>query len=56
MSEYIIILFELLNVSATFQTYINWVLVKLINIFYIIYLNNLLIFSENLDWDIKAIL
>ena len=40
--KYIIILFKLVNASATFQTYINWVLIRLINIFYIIYLKNIL--------------
>ena len=42
--EYIIILFNLINNLAIFQAYTNKFLIKLINIFYIIYLNNILIF------------
>jgi len=41
-----IILFELINASVIFQTYINKILTKFLNNFYIIYLNNILIFSE----------
>ena len=50
-----IILFKLVNVSATFQIYINWVLVKLIDIFCVIYLNNILIYSEILNQHYKHI-
>ena len=53
--KYIIILFELVNASATFQTYINWVLVRLIDIFCVIYLNNILIYSEILNQHYKHI-
>ena len=45
--EYCVILFRLYNAPATFQQYINKALTGLINIFYIIYLNNILIFSKN---------
>ena len=53
--KYMIILFELINTSATFQTYINEVLVKLIDIFYVIYLNNILIYSEILKQYYKHV-
>ena len=53
--KYMIILFELVNASATFQTYINWALVRLINIFCVIYLNNILIYSEILNQHYKHV-
>ena len=53
--KYIIILFELVNASAMFQTYINWVLVRLIDIFCVIYLNNILIYSEILNQHYKHV-
>jgi hypothetical protein len=43
--EYKIILFNFINVSAIFQTYINKALTDLININYIIYFNDILIYS-----------
>ncbi len=46
--KYIIMSFKLINVSVTFQAYINWALTKLINVFYIIYLNNILIYFNSL--------
>ena len=46
--EYQIMSFELTNVSITFQIYINKTLRKLINVIYVIYLNDILIFNENL--------
>ena len=45
--EYIIMLFKLTNASAMFQTYINNVLRKYLNMFVIIYFNNILIYSKN---------
>ena len=45
--EYIIMLFELANASAIFQTYINQTLAELLNVFCIVYLDNILIFSQN---------
>ena len=53
--EYIIMLFKLVNASATFQAYINWVLVRLIDIFCVIYLNNILIYSETLNQHHKHV-
>jgi len=42
--EYIIMLFNLINASVIFQTYINKILTKFLNNFYIVYLNDILIF------------
>ncbi len=39
--------FDLTNTLTTFQSYINRALVNLINIYYIIYLDNILIYSTN---------
>ena len=41
-----VIPFSLLNILATFQAYINRVLASLVNIFCIIYLNDILIYSK----------
>ena len=40
-------LFKLTNTSATFQAYINNVLREHLNMFVIIYLNNILIYLKN---------
>ena len=45
--EYLIISFNLVNVSIIFQIYINKVLINLINITYIVYLNDILIYNVN---------
>ena len=42
-----IMLFELINASAMFQTYINNVLRKHLNMFVIVYLNNILVYLKN---------
>ncbi len=47
--KYIIMSFKLINVSITFQVYINWVLTELVNVFYVIYLNNILIYFSFLE-------
>ena len=39
--------FELTNASIIFQIYINKILKELINVIYIIYLNDILIFNED---------
>jgi hypothetical protein len=41
--------FRLSNIPAIFQAYINYILVSLINIIYIVYLDNILIYLENLE-------
>ena len=38
--------FELVNVSSTFQRYINWVLQNFLNKFCSVYVNNILIFTD----------
>ena len=40
-------LFDLVNVSITFQIYINKVLINLIDITYIVYLNDILIYNAD---------
>ncbi len=48
--EYMIISFNLINVSIIFQTYINKILTKLLNNFCVVYLNDILIFFvEKID-------
>ncbi len=42
--KYMIMSFDLINASVIFQTYINKILTKLLNDFYVIYLNDILIF------------
>ncbi len=42
--KYMIMLFNLINTSVIFQTYINKILTKLLNDFYVVYLNDILIF------------
>ncbi len=42
--KYMIILFDLINAFIIFQTYINKILTKLLNDFYVVYLNDILIF------------
>ena len=45
--EYLIMLFDLINASATFQTYINKSLTGLIDNFCVVYLNDILIYSSS---------
>jgi len=42
--KYMIMSFNLINASVIFQTYINKILIKLLNNFYVVYLNDILIF------------
>jgi hypothetical protein len=44
--EYKMILFSLINISAIFQTYINKTLTDFIDINYIAYLDDILIYSS----------
>ena len=39
--------FKLINASVIFQIYINNILRKYLNIFVVIYLNNILVYSKN---------
>ncbi len=45
--EYQVMLFGLTNAPATFQGYINKILAKKLNIFMIIYLNDILIYTKS---------
>jgi hypothetical protein len=45
--KYKMIFFNLANTSAIFQAYINRILIDLINVNYVIYLNNILIYFIN---------
>ncbi len=57
--KYMIMLFNLINASVIFQTYINKILTKLLNNFCVVYLKNILIFFvEKTDYiyHIKQIL
>jgi len=47
--KYIIMSFRLINVSVTFQIYINQMLTELVDVFYVIYLNNILIYFSSLE-------
>ncbi len=39
--------FEFINATITFQSYINFALKKFLDVFVIIYLNDILIYSQN---------
>ena len=45
--KYMIMSFRLINASATFQTYINNVLREHLNMFVIVYLDNILVYLKN---------
>ena len=45
--EYLVMSFELINTPAMFQTYINNVLREHLDVFVIVYLNNILVYSKN---------
>jgi hypothetical protein len=47
--EYIIIFFNLINTSVTFQVYINETLKDYLNIFYIAYLDNIYIYNRFIE-------
>ena len=47
--------FELVNASATFQAYINWALAGLVDVFCVVYLDDILIYSETLKQHHKHI-
>lgn len=46
--KYQVILFGLSNILASFQDYINKILVEKLNIFDVVYLHNILIYMKNL--------
>ena len=45
--KYLIMSFELINTPAIFQTYINNVLREHLDVFVVVYLNNILVYSKN---------
>ena len=45
--EYQVMFFDLANIPATFQGYINKILVKKLDIFIIVYFNNIFIYIES---------
>ena len=45
--KYLIILFKLINASVRFQTYINNILKEYLNVFVVIYLDNILVYLKN---------
>ncbi len=51
--EYQMMLFELINASAIFQFYVNHALKLFMNICYVIYLNDVLVYSETKEqhWE-----
>src|SRR5204862_8082403 len=51
--EYTVLFFELCNALMIFQIYINKTLQKLLNIYCIIYLNNILVFLKNKAQHVK---
>lgn len=53
--KYLIMSFDLTNVSIIFQVYVNKALIELIDNFCVIYLNDILIFSKNRNDHIKQI-
>ena len=46
-SQYLVILFRLINLPAIFQGYSNKILVEKLNVFMIMHLNNILIYIKN---------
>ena len=53
--EWLVIPFGLLNAPAAFQCFINEVFVDLLNVYVVIYLDNILIYSDNLEDHIKHV-
>jgi len=47
--EYLVIPFGLANTPSTFQAYINKVMAGYVNSFYIVYLDDILIFLNSLE-------
>ncbi len=45
--KYQVMLFGLTNIQTTFQSYINKILIKKLDIFIIVYLNNILIYTKS---------
>jgi hypothetical protein len=57
--QYLVMLFGLTNVPASFQWWMNQILSNYLDVFCIVYLDNILIHSDNLEqhyWHVKMIL
>lgn len=54
--EYLVMSFELYNTPNTFQNYINNLVREYLDMFYIAYLDNILIYSKNKKKNIEHIL
>jgi Reverse transcriptase (RNA-dependent DNA polymerase) len=53
--KYLIMLFRLINALATFQSLVNDTLKGYLDIFYVIYLDNILIYSETLEQHVEYV-
>ena len=53
--EYMVMSFRLINASAMFQTYINNVLREHLNMFVIIYLDDILVYLKNKNYHKKHV-
>src|SRR5947207_15570518 len=49
--KYLIIFFDLYNIFATFQYYINYILYNFLDKFYVTYLNDILIYIDEIHED-----
>ena len=49
--EYQVMLFGLLNAPASFQKYVNKILAKKLNVFIIVYLDNILIYTKDTSYS-----
>jgi ABC-type arginine/histidine transport system permease subunit len=54
--KYIVMPFSLTNASTSFQAYINSVLTGLLDIIYIIYINDIMVYSEKVEEHTSHIL
>ena len=53
--EYTVMFFDLINASTTFQVYINKILARLINVFCVIYLNDILIYFDDRNTHVEHV-
>ena len=53
--EYLMMFFDLVNVSTIFQAYVNKTMTSIVNIFCMIYLNDILIFFNNREKHVKHV-
>ena len=53
--EYLVMPFGLTNAPATFQAYINNVLRKYLDVFVVVYLDNILVYSKTYDDHVRDV-